>query len=258
MVRIKTKTCGGYKDNIKSVKRTTENAKGYKQNIAMLIQANNITKTYKTSAGVQTMALNGVSFSVDDGEFTAIAGPSGSGKSSLLNIISALDTPSSGEVILNGENLNLMTNTQLCAFRLKTIGFIFQAYNLINTLTAIENVEYPLLLQNVGTKERAKRAQEILDQLGIGKLYNRFPNQLSGGQQQRVAVARAIVTRPQIIMADEPTANLDSKSSATLIELMLQLNKDKGTTFIFSTHDQDIMDRAKRIIHVRDGKIIHE
>lgn len=221
----------------------------------MLLQVNNITKTYKTSAGIKTSALNGVTFSVEPGEFTAIAGPSGSGKSSLLNIISALDTPTTGTVIFNGQDLAVMSNTEICQFRLKTIGFIFQAYNLINTLTALENIEYPLLLQNIGTKERRKRAEEILDQLDIGDLHNRFPNQLSGGQQQRVAVARAIVTRPQVIMADEPTANLDSKSSATLINLMFNLNETKGTTFIFSTHDQDIMAKAKRIIHVRDGEI---
>lgn len=223
--------------------------------MTMLLQANNITKIYKTSAGIKTAALNGVTFSIAAGEFTAIAGPSGSGKSSLLNIISALDTPTTGTIVFNGQDLAGMNNTELCAFRLKTIGFIFQAYNLINTLTALENVEYPLLLQNIGAKERRKRAQEILDQLDIGDLYNRFPNQLSGGQQQRVAVARAIVTRPQVIMADEPTANLDSKSSATLINLMLKLNETKGTTFVFSTHDQDIMDKAKRIIHMRDGEI---
>ncbi len=221
----------------------------------MLIQVNNLTKTYKTSGGITTPALNDVSFTIERGEFTAIAGPSGSGKSSLLNILSALDAPSSGEVIFNEENLSTLNEKQLSYFRLHTIGFIFQAYNLINTLTAIENVEYPLLLQNISAKQRRLRAIDILEQVGLGDYLTRFPNQLSGGQQQRVAVARSIVTKPKVIMADEPTANLDSKTSASLIELMLKLNEEHTTTFIFSTHDKDIMDRAKRLILLKDGQI---
>jgi putative ABC transport system ATP-binding protein len=200
-------------------------------------------------------ALDDVSIDVEEGEFSAIIGPSGSGKSTLLHLIGGLDKPTHGEVILAGTNIESMTRSALSNFRRDHIGFVFQAYNLIPVLSTIENIEYVMLMQGVPSSERRKRVFEMLDILGLDGLGGRRPAQLSGGQQQRVAVARAMVSRPNIILADEPTANLDSKTGISLLDMMRDLNVRHGMTFIFSTHDQKIMDRARRLIHLRDGLI---
>jgi putative ABC transport system ATP-binding protein len=200
-------------------------------------------------------ALDDVSIDVEEGEFSAIIGPSGSGKSTLLHLIGGLDKPTHGEVILAGTNIESMTRSALSNFRRDHIGFVFQAYNLIPVLSTIENIEYVMLMQGVPSSERRKRVFEMLDILGLDGLGGRRPAQLSGGQQQRVAVARAMVSRPNIILADEPTANLDSKTGISLLDMMKDLNVRHGMTFIFSTHDQKIMDRARRLIHLRDGLV---
>ena len=200
-------------------------------------------------------ALDDVSIDVEEGEFSAIIGPSGSGKSTLLHLIGGLDKPTHGEVILAGTNIESMTRSALSNFRRDHIGFVFQAYNLIPVLSTIENIEYVMLMQGVPASERRKRVFEMLDILGLEGLGGRRPAQLSGGQQQRVAVARAMVSRPNIILADEPTANLDSKTGISLLDMMKDLNVRHGLTFIFSTHDQKIMDRARRLIHLRDGLV---
>ena len=220
-----------------------------------LIETRDLKKIYVSGKGITTEALRGISLTIDSGEFLAIAGPSGSGKSSLLNLLGALDFPSSGAVLHEGRTTGDIPSSQLADFRLHHIGFIFQAYNLINTLTALENVEYIMLLQGVEKRTRHQRAVNMLERVGLGEFLNRFPNQMSGGQQQRVAVARAIVAEPRVILADEPTANLDSKTSQGLLGLMAELNEEKGMTFVFSTHDQMIMDRAKRLIILKDGMI---
>lgn len=200
-------------------------------------------------------ALDDVSIDVEEGEFSAIIGPSGSGKSTLLHLIGGLDKPTHGEVILAGTNIESMTRSALSNFRRDHIGFVFQAYNLIPVLSTIENIEYVMLMQGVPSSERRKRVFEMLDILGLDGLGGRRPAQLSGGQQQRVAVARGMVSRPNIILADEPTANLDSKTGISLLDMMKDLNVRHGMTFIFSTHDQKIMDRARRLIHLRDGLV---
>lgn len=200
-------------------------------------------------------ALDDVSIDVEEGEFSAIIGPSGSGKSTLLHLIGGLDKPTHGEIILAGTNIESMTRSALSNFRRDHIGFVFQAYNLIPVLSTIENIEYVMLMQGVPASERRKRVFEMLDILGLEGLGGRRPAQLSGGQQQRVAVARAMVSRPNIILADEPTANLDSKTGISLLDMMKDLNVRHGMTFIFSTHDQKIMDRARRLIHLRDGLV---
>ena len=222
----------------------------------MLIQIVNLTKTYTIDGNIETPALRGVDLAIEKGEFTAIAGPSGSGKTSLLNLIGALDKATSGSISYEGKDITQIGISQLALFRLKEIGFVFQAYNLINTLTAFENVEYVMLLQGIPLSIRRKKAQEILNRVGLGEYINRFPHQMSGGQQQRVAVARAIVAEPKVILADEPTANLDSKTAESLLDLMRQLNQEKGVTFIFSTHDKMVMDKAKRLINLHDGKVV--
>lgn len=203
-------------------------------------------------------ALDQVSITIIQGEFSAIVGPSGSGKSTLLHLIGGLDTPDRGSVLLAGTQISDMTSTQLCQYRRDHIGFIFQAYNLIPVLTAAENIEYIMLLQGVPRQDRRKRTKEILDQVGLSGKENRRPNQLSGGQQQRVAVARAMVSQPNIILADEPTANLDSQTGIELLEMMKELNQKQGMTFLFSTHDPKIMERASRLIYLEDGRVIKD
>ncbi|HRZ80579.1 MAG TPA: ABC transporter ATP-binding protein [bacterium] len=219
-----------------------------------VIKVQNVVKTYKTGE-IEVNALSGVSLEIEKGEFTAIAGPSGSGKSTLLNIIGGLDTPSSGDVLLGGKLISKMSGAELSNFRRDHVGFIFQSYNLIPVLTVAENIEFVMLLQGVDKKERAKKVKDILDEIGLSGSEHRLPSQLSGGQQQRVAVARAIVSAPDIILADEPTANLDSATGSALLDMMRKLNEDKGITFIFSTHDRMIMERAKRLVMLHDGKI---
>ncbi|MFH1367791.1 MAG: ABC transporter ATP-binding protein [Elusimicrobiota bacterium] len=200
-------------------------------------------------------AVRGVDLVIRPGEFTAIVGPSGSGKTTLLNIISGLDSPSSGKAWLNGSLLSSMTGRQLSDFRRDNIGFIFQAYNLIPVLTVKENIEYVMMLQGVHEEVRLKRITEILGEIGMAEHIDRLPVRLSGGQQQRVAIARAMVTSPSLIFADEPTANLDSGTAASLLEMMKSLNRKTGMTFVFSTHDRMIMDMANRLITLKDGKI---
>jgi len=213
-----------------------------------------LTKVYSDD-GVPVDALQGVDLTIRSGEFTAIVGPSGSGKTTLLNIVSGLDSPSGGEVWLNGKLLSGMSGRELSDFRRDSIGFIFQAYNLIPVLTVEENVEYVMLLQGVSKDERRRRVSDILKTVGLPGFEDRRPTQLSGGQQQRVAVARAMVSKPAIILADEPTANLDSATSGALLDLMRKLNQRTGMTFVFSTHDENVMKRARRLITLKDGRI---
>lgn len=220
----------------------------------IIINAKNLKKTYKTGM-VEVHALAGVNFKIKRKEFTAVAGPSGSGKTTLLNLISGLDTPTSGSVQLNEKEISRMTGAELGDFRRDHIGFIFQSYNLIPVLTVTENIEYIMLLQGVDKKERHRRVGKILNEVGLEGMENRKPIELSGGQQQRVAIARAIVSRPDIILADEPTANLDSKTGSDLLEIMQKLNEKWGMTFVFSTHDHMIMEHAKRLVNIHDGRI---
>ncbi|MCX5794124.1 MAG: ABC transporter ATP-binding protein [Elusimicrobia bacterium] len=218
---------------------------------APLISVRHVSKTY----AAKVTALTSVSMDFQAGEFSAIAGPSGSGKTTLLNIIGTLDAPSSGEVLYEGRKVSHLSPPEAADFRLRSLGFIFQAYNLIPVLSAVENVEYPMVLQGVPASERRARALEVLGWVGLETMANRRPNLLSGGQQQRVAVARSIVHRPMVVLADEPTANLDSKTAASLLDLMGSLNQDRGITFIFSSHDPAVLSRARRVIHLHDGKL---
>lgn len=203
-------------------------------------------------------ALDDVSITIEAGEFTAIIGPSGSGKSTLLQLIGGLDQVTSGEIHLDQKNIGVMSGNELSDFRRDHIGFIFQAYNLIPVLSAEENIEYIMLLQNVPEAERKQRVRTILKEVGLDGMAHRRPSQLSGGQQQRVAVARAMVSRPSLILADEPTANLDSNTGSALLDMMKELNEKENMTFIFSTHDPKIMERAKRIITLEDGKVVSD
>ncbi len=207
---------------------------------------------------VPVHALNGVSMAVDEGEFTAIVGPSGSGKTTLLNMIGGLDKPSRGSVLIDEQDITEYSDNQRIDFRLKHIGFVFQAYNLIPVLTAYENVEFIMLLQKRPKEERKARALELLEAVGLQEKIDKRPTELSGGQQQRVAVARALASKPRFVLADEPTANLDSKSTAGLLDLMQELNQSEKATFIFSTHDQRVIDRARRVLTLEDGKIVSD
>jgi len=221
-----------------------------------LIQTIGLSKTYTAGKNIQTPALANINLTIDAGDFMAVAGPSGSGKSSLLHLLGALDNANSGSIIYEGRDITQLNNEQRAQFRLKHIGFVFQAYNLINTLNALENVEYIMLLQGIGNDERKDRAVDMLIRVGLGDYIYRFPNEMSGGQQQRVAVARAIAAKPKIILADEPTANLDSKTASSLMDLMRQLNEENKITFIFSTHDQLVMSKVKKIVTLKDGEIV--
>jgi len=222
-----------------------------------VIDAHNLVKIYDEKT-IPVYALNNVHLLIEKGEFTAIKGPSGSGKTTLLNMIGGLDTPTSGYVKINGINITALKGSELIEFRLRNIGFVFQAYNLIPVLTAEENIEFILLLQKVPAKERERRVKELLMQVGIADKANKRPSELSGGQQQRVAVARALAPKPQFILADEPTANLDSVSAGNLLDRMAQLNKEENMTFIFSTHDQRVIERARRVITLEDGRIVKD
>ena len=203
-------------------------------------------------------ALRGVDMAVDPGEFTVVMGPSGSGKSTLLNLIGGLDLPTEGAVFIDGEETARLSRSRLSRLRLDKIGFVFQAYNLIPVLTAYENAEYVLMLQGRPVAQRRERVMGLLETVGLQGMEHRFPRELSGGQQQRVAIARAIAPEPDLVLADEPTANLDSETAASLLDLMLQLNRDKNATFLFSTHDPEVMTRARRIIVLRDGMIAED
>lgn len=222
-----------------------------------VITTRNLCRQFQDGENI-VKAVDEVSLNIEAGEFTAIIGPSGSGKSTLLNLIGGLDNPTSGTVELSGTDIAKMSGSELSDFRRDHIGFIFQAYNLIPVLSAEENIEYIMLLQGVDTATRNKRVKEMLHLVGLEGLGDRRPSHLSGGQQQRVAVARAMASHPDIILADEPTANLDSKNGVALLDVMKTLNEDRGMTFVFSTHDVKIMDRARRLVHVEDGRIDHE
>lgn len=222
-----------------------------------MVETIDLFKDYKVGK-VFFPALRGISIKIDDGEFTAIAGPSGSGKTTLLNIIGCLDTPTKGEVLLNGININKLSSKEKAELRKERIGFVFQTFNLIPVLTAYENVEIPLILLDVSPEEKNNRIIAILKEVGLSEFVHRRPNEMSGGQQQRVAVARALVKNPSMVLADEPTANLDSTTAKEILALMRELNKKLKTTFIFSTHDQLVMDFAERLINLRDGKVVQE
>ncbi|MEN8222569.1 MAG: ABC transporter ATP-binding protein [Acidobacteriota bacterium] len=217
-----------------------------------IISTENLVKTYKDN-GMEAKAVRGINLDITSGEFTAVVGPSGSGKTTFLNLISGLDTPTDGRVLINNRLISEMKGRELSDFRRDNIGFVFQSYNLIPVLTVEENIEYIMLLQNVPKSERHSRVLKILDEVGLKGLESRRPTQLSGGQQQRVAIARAMVSGPSLILADEPTANLDSEMGSELLEMMRVLNESTGMTFIFSTHDEMIMDRARRLITLKDG-----
>ena len=219
-----------------------------------LIVARGIHKTYQDN-GMPVEAIRGIDLRIDPGEFSAIVGPSGSGKTTFLNVISGLDLPTEGEVWLAGRKISTLSGRELSDFRRDHIGFIFQAYNLIPVLSVEENVEYIMLLQGISKSERHRRVEQVLAELGLEGFAHRLPTKLSGGQQQRVAVARAIVSEPSLVLADEPTANLDSKAGAELLDLMRELNEQKGITFVFSTHDLQIMQRARRLITLKDGLV---
>ena len=222
-----------------------------------VIETNNLIKIYQ-QGDIEVKALNDVSINFQQGEFTAIVGPSGSGKTTFLNSIGGLDTPTSGKVVINDTDITNLKSNELIDFRLRNIGFVFQAYNLIPVLTAKENVEFIMLMQGDSASDRKFRAEELLNAVGLSDQINRRPGQLSGGQQQRVAVARALASKPKFVLADEPTANLDSTSTSNLLDIMYRLNKEENMTFIFSTHDQRVIDRAKRIITLEDGKILSD
>ena len=208
--------------------------------------------------GLEVNAVNNVDLKISDGEFTAVVGPSGSGKTTLLNCIGGLDNPTIGKVIIDNEVISSYSSDEMIKFRLNNIGFVFQAYNLIPVLTAKENIEMIMLMQGYNKQDMDVRSRELLNEVGMGKMGERRPAQLSGGQQQRVAVARALASKPKFILADEPTANLDSKSTAKLLDIMSRLNKQENITFVFSTHDQRVIDRARRVITIEDGKILKD
>jgi len=222
-----------------------------------VIEIKDLVKIYDNTA-VQVIAVDHVNLTIDKGEFTAIVGPSGSGKTTLLNMIGGLDQPTSGEIFVENVDITKLNPKQLVDFRLNNIGFVFQSYNLIPVLTAYENVSFIMEMQGASKAAIATRTSDILDEVGLGDRMNSRPNQLSGGQQQRVAVARAMASKPKFIIADEPTANLDSKTTAKLLEMMEELNKKENITFLFSTHDQRVMNKAHRIIVLEDGKIVKD
>jgi len=215
------------------------------------------TKTYGEGATL-VHALHDVSVAFEKGEFTVISGPSGSGKTTLLNMVGLLDVPTSGKVSIVGEETSQLKPRRLAAIRAQRIGFIFQSFNLVPVLSAVENVELALQLSDAPGHDRRKRAEDALSAVGLGQHFNRRPNQLSGGQQQRVAIARALVKNPALVIADEPTANLDSVTGANILDIMRDMNEQRGVTFLFSTHDPMVMERARRVVHLRDGKVVED
>ena len=221
------------------------------------VELKDVKKTYRTGP-IEVPALRGVNLQIAPGEFLAVAGPSGSGKTTLLNIIGGLDRADAGEVLVEGKNLQSLSSGELARLRLRRLGFVFQAYNLLPVLTALENTEFTLLLQGVPVGQRKERVLKLFSEIGLAGLEHRRPGELSGGQQQRVAVARAMVTEPALILADEPTANLDSVTATALLEVMEHLNRTHGTTFVYATHDPQVMERARRLIRLRDGQILSD
>jgi len=222
-----------------------------------IIKITDLYKTY-TESEIDVHAVNGINLNIEVGEFTAIVGPSGSGKTTLLNMLGGLDTITSGKIIVDHTDLSTLSASELIEYRMKHIGFVFQSYNLIPVLTALENVEFVMNLQGVPKIERIKRSIQLLTDVGLADRIDSRPAHLSGGQQQRVAVARALASKPRFILADEPTANLDSASTENLLDIMLNLNEKENATFIFSTHDQRVVNKAKRVITIEDGKIISD
>ncbi len=219
-----------------------------------IVELEEVTKTYEQGK-IQVPALRGISLRIEPGEFTAVVGPSGSGKTTLFNLIGGLDTPTSGRVQVAGRDLGALSRSELADLRLHRIGFVFQAYNLVPVLTAYENTELVLALQGVPAAERRKQVLAILEEVGLKGLEHRRPFEMSGGQQQRVAVARAVVAGPAIVLADEPTANLDSATGTALLDMMIELNREKGTTFLLATHDPMVMERARRVVRIVDGTV---
>ena len=222
-----------------------------------VIKAEDLVKTYSDN-DIEVHAVQHIDLSVQEGEFTAIVGPSGCGKTTLLNILGGIDQPTSGKVFIDGSEITGLSDRKLIDFRLNNIGYVFQAYNLIPVLTAYENTEFIMLLQKWPKEKRKARAIELLEKVGLKDKMKNRPGKLSGGQQQRVAVARALASKPKFVLADEPTANLDSAATTQLLDIMYQLNQEENITFVFATHDQRVMDRAKRIIKLDDGKIIED
>jgi len=223
-----------------------------------MLEIVDLTKIYSEGTEAETYALKGVSFQVPDGDYVAIIGPSGSGKSTLMNQIGALDRPTSGKVVIDGVNISELSSSQLAEVRNRKIGFVFQSFNLINRISAVENVEIPLLVTNMSPKERRERALSMLEKMGLADKARKRPNQLSGGEQQRVAVARALSTDPKIILGDEPTGNLDSKNTAHVMEILEQFHREAGKTLLLITHNMEVANRAKKIISIRDGLIERE
>jgi len=225
--------------------------------VTAIAELHKVTKYYGQGK-VLIPALREINLTLQAGEFTAMAGPSGSGKTTLLNIIGGLDRPTEGQVVIEGREIDHLNDTDLSHLRRDRLGFVFQTYNLIPVLTALENAEYVLMLQGLPWVESQRRARQVLKEVGLQGLEQRFPRELSGGQQQRVAIARAIAPEPGLVLADEPTANLDSQTGAALLDLMRRLNEEKGVTFLFSTHDPEVMKRARRLIQLRDGLILQD
>jgi len=222
-----------------------------------VIDAHNVSKVYNAKT-IPVYAVNNVHLHLEKGEFTALVGPSGSGKTTLLNMIGGLDKPDEGNIFINGLDITKLSANELIDFRLKNIGFVFQSFNLIPVLTAKENVEFIMQLQKINKSERKNRVKALFSQIGLDDKLNERPAKLSGGQQQRVAVARALASKPQYVLADEPTANLDSKSASNLLDIMDKLNREENITFLFSTHDQRVIDRARRVITLVDGRIAND
>jgi putative ABC transport system ATP-binding protein len=222
-----------------------------------IIDISALKKVYNPGQ-IPVKAIDGIDLSFQEGEFTALVAPSGAGKTTLLNLLGGLDTPTEGSIVINGIRIDTLSASKKTSFRLKNIGFVFQAYNLIPVLTAIENIEFIMELQGIPKERRRQRSIELLEAVGIPDKAHVRPQQLSGGQQQRVAVARALASKPKFVLADEPTANLDSKSTENLLDIMLQLNKKENITFIFASHDSRVVTRARRIITLEDGKVIRD
>ena len=222
-----------------------------------IIEIKELKKTYNDSE-IAVKAVDGIDLTVRKGEFTAIVGPSGSGKTTLLNLVGGLDSPDSGEIWIDGNEITRLKSRHLINFRLRNIGFVFQSYNLVPVLSAAENVEFIMQLQGIDRKTRRKRAIELLESVGLGDRVDSRPGKLSGGQQQRIAVARALASKPKFILADEPTANLDSKSAENLLQIMEKLNHEEEVTFIFSTHDQRVVSKAHRVIVLQDGRVMED
>jgi len=228
--------------------------KGWKSSMK-IVELKNVKKTYMLGK-TEVQALRGLSFSIERGDFAAIAGPSGSGKTTILNMVGCIDTPTEGDVYVEGEDVAVLPDKELTRFRLNKIGFIFQSFNLIPVLNVFENIEFPLLLKrDMGRKERQELIMHFIEEVGLEERVRNKPAELSGGQRQRVAIARALVTRPVIVLADEPTANLDSETGHKIVDLMKEINRNEKTTFIFSTHDRHIMEHAGRVINIRDGML---